>query len=121
MSGCARSSGAGEILCVSRRCIRGKRGIRRERVRPTEYPGEVIQNAIKVKVDAKFVVASSADQRNVIDELCSLDGGLARAEVVAADVEVTRASVDNSFRLRGIRLAGFFVAGKLETKFVNQP
>src|ERR1041385_9185712 len=120
MSGAPRRPGAGKVLRVSSRGIVGKRCVTWKCIRAAEQPREKVEDTIEIKVEPKFPVAATLQIRDVIDKLNSLDGRLARAEGIAADVQVcARARPDDCFRRVAVSKAGFFVARQLHTQLVH--
>src|SRR5205085_5329127 len=74
------------------------------------------------KVEAELVVAPARDERDVVNRLEALDGGLARAEVVAPDAEFrARAGADDGLGLIRVGLARLLVARELEARLVDHP
>src|SRR5689334_14825264 len=88
MSSSSGRAGTGKVLCVSRRRVVGQPGVIPKCIRAAEQAGEKVEDAIEVKVETEFPVAATLQVRDVVNELNSLDGRLARAEVVAANAHV---------------------------------
>src|SRR5205823_13760867 len=70
-------------------------------------------------IEARFPVVAPGQIGDVVYELHALDGRLARAEVVAADVEIAAARVDDRFGRVAVGLPRLFVARELEARLVD--
>src|SRR5258708_6418279 len=99
MCSSARGSRACKILCKAGRRIAAEVGVVRKGVGTAEEARKEIEDAIEVEINPEFVIALAGHVRHVVDQLYPLDRGFTRAEVVAAEVEVTCPGINHSFRL----------------------
>src|SRR6185369_4619246 len=111
---------AGKVLDESCGCIRGKERVGVERELTGEKSGEEVEHAIEVQVGAELQAVFAVRETDHVDELRALNGRLARAEVVAAQLEKAAASLNACFGDVAVRFAGFAVAAELKAKVINQ-
>src|SRR5581483_1117487 len=114
------SPGSAKVLRVRRRRVRRKQRIRVERVLAAEEAREEIEDAIEIQVGAELQIVRAHRMADVIDELPTLDGRLARAEIIPAQLQKSATGLNSRFGDIAVRRARFAIAADLKTKLVNR-